>query len=1145
MGADRRGRSIWRNGAVVVCLALSLVTASAAAAAQPPEYVSSFGPDGSPATGFGKAGPVAVDQSLHVVYVLDIVDNALFKFDIDGAPVPFTGSAGYISGNEISGLALSAGSGQNQAAVDSASGRIYVTSGNAIKAFEANGEPALFSAGPGAGTNEIAIFTTLQGVAVDENGAIYVADFDAFTDGENITIFDSAGAVLAHLNTSVSIPVNLAVDTLGTVYVQEANGKVVKYVPSQFPVSASTIYPLAQAFGSNLSLTVSVDPATDDVYIAESGAQPRIARFSAEGALLSTFAGSGEEGEIEESQGIGIDGDSTRVFVADSPAVGLSQVEIFQPLVAAPTIEQLFVTQVTGDTARLGTEINPNTRGTDYQFEYGLADCSGGGCSKVPATPVEIGAGHDLVSVSEPISGLAPSTTYHYRVLSENDLGVSTSQDQTFTTQGVGVESRLSDSRVWELVSPASKLGGILVNASKGPMQAAEDGNSMAYQSLGSIEGDAEGNRAIERSTVISKRVGAAVWSSQDITPPHEKPTLVGAGNEYNVLSSDLSRALLETRDDNPLSPQASSKTPYLRLNSDPPTYLPLVTSKNAGANVPPGTDFGGKGKEITVSGATSNLDHLVLRSEAPLVPGAEGSSLYAWSDGQLETVSALPAIEGGAVVKAILGTGQGSTRHAVAEDGSRVFWSQGSYDSAGIGTTALYLRDLDTDETVRLDVVQPGASGAGEPRPAFQGASEDGSIVFFSDSQQLTEDASPEGRDLYRCVISNAVPPQCILTNLTASTAGPGESAAVQGLVSGLSEDGSAAYFVAEGVLNSGTNQAGDSPAAGKPNLYAWTNEEGVSFVVSLSSEDFLDWGFPKANPFSFYLSTSNSSDGRYFTFMSVLSLTGYDNRDAATGLAAQEVFLYDAEARSLKCISCNPTGARPKSQRIHVDAGFPIVDPQLIWQDRLVAGILPEARRSAVFDHSFYRPRAVLDNGRVFFNAVDALVPADSNGTWDVYQYEPTGVGSCTATSVSATVVRSDDACVGLVSSGTAGEEAGFLDASDTGDDVFFLTPGRLSAFDKDTVYDVYDARVNGVAAVLSLATECTGEACQPQVGPPNDPTPSSEAFRGPGNQRFCPKGKRKVKRNGRVRCVPHKHHKKKQKQRRRAGQTRGATR
>ena len=82
----------------------------------------------------------------------------------------------------------------------------------------------------------------------------------------------------------------------------------------------------------------------------------------------------------------------------------------------------------------------------------------------------------------------------------------------------------------------------------------------------------------------------------------------------------------------------------------------------------------------------------------------------------------------------------------------------------------------------------------------------------------------------------------------------------------------------------------------------------------------------------------------------MSDLPLTGYDNHDAVSGVADEEVFLYDAQANKLVCASCNPSGARPRGMfdkgngkegtaheaRTHVD-------PQGAWEGRWVAGSMP----------------------------------------------------------------------------------------------------------------------------------------------------------------------------------------------------------
>lgn len=73
------------------------------------------------------------------------------------------------------------------------------------------------------------------------------------------------------------------------------------------------------------------------------------------------------------------------------------------------------------------------------------------------------------------------------------------------------------------------------------------------------------------------------------------------------------------------------------------------------------------------------------------------------------------------------------------------------------------------------------------------------------------------------------------------------------------------------------------------------------------------------------------------------------------------------------------------------------------------------------------------------MFFNRPDRLVPGDINAQEDVYEWEPSGTGSCSSSS--GTFSGSTEGCLALVSSGVAAGESGFLDASETGGDVFFL--------------------------------------------------------------------------------------------------------
>lgn len=75
--------------------------------------------------------------------------------------------------------------------------------------------------------------------------------------------------------------------------------------------------------------------------------------------------------------------------------------------------------------------------------------------------------------------------------------------------------------------------------------------------------------------------------------------------------------------------------------------------------------------------------------------------------------------------------------------------------------------------------------------------------------------------------------------------------------------------------------------------------------------------------------------------------------------------------------------------------------------------------------------------------------------------------------------------------------------MDASASGDDVFFITRQALVAQDGDDALDVYDARVNGGFQAPPVPP-CGGEACRPPVTPAPAiyQAPPSATFVGPGN-------------------------------------------
>ncbi|MGH2834671.1 MAG: hypothetical protein ACRDKD_00555 [Solirubrobacteraceae bacterium] len=791
---------------------------------------------------------------------------------------------------------------------------------------------------------------------------------------------------------------------------------------------------------------------------------------------------------------------------------------------------------VASTSATLQATIDPNGEATSYYFEYGTSDEYGSSAPAAPGTAV----GPVEAEVVEHVQGLQPGTLYHYRVVAVAEVAPGRTQafagpDRTLSTQSSATGHRLPDGREWELVSPADKHGAE-IEPTDAVTQAAASGGALAFVTTAPTENGPPGFANFVQA--VSRRSSSG-WVTNDISPPHEAAVGINVG-DYHFFDEGLEHAIAEPVGAFlPLAASASEQTPYLRdvLSGEglcaTNCYTPLVTGCPAveaecrpavaeHADVPAGTAFGEEGKCPPPEGsailatncgpqalaATADLKHVILESRFALTSDApSGGALYEWSAGSLDLISVLP--NGEAIGSNSYFVGEEAsrvTRHAVSPDGSRVVWGDKNH---------AYLRDVAAGETVRIDAPEPGASGAGADTPTFQLASRNTKIVYFTDQQALTTDAGP-GDNLYRCeLVVVAGKDRCALLDLTPETGGvPGE--VIQN-VTGASEDGSWVYFVANGVLAPGaragtcepTGETFTPPPAESCSLYVW--HEGVTkLVATLSAADGPDWnGFGQVGTL-LKITARVSPDGQWFAFMSQRPLTGYDNRDAVTGERDEEAFLYDAATEHVLCVSCTPTGGRPTGVTY---AETKEVLGSFVWPpSQRLAASLPGWAGDGLSDSASHQPRFLGDGGRMFFNSPDALVPQDSNGTGDVYEFEPAGVGDCNRTADSGTTVfvAADEGCVSLVSSGDSSQESLFVDASESGGDVFFLTTAQLVGADGDRAFDLYDAHECTAGAPCypsppATAPPCdTGDSCKgaPSPQPSVFGAPSSATFSGSGN-------------------------------------------
>jgi hypothetical protein len=792
-----------------------------------------------------------------------------------------------------------------------------------------------------------------------------------------------------------------------------------------------------------------------------------------------------------------------RVIATNSDGTVTGETDAFTTLPAL-RIDSSYALDVAATSAALGAQIEPLGETATYRFEY-ISEAAyrenGGSFSglqpanSIPQPDGEIDAQAEDMEVMQRIHGLTPDTDYRYRVVAFDAVAPDGIAGPTHSliTQGTGGSLVLPDGRNWELVSPPDKHGaGILPIFGLAPgTEAAASGGAMAYLTTAPTEAEPAGNSNFTQ--VLSAR-GPDGWSSRDIAIPHNESTgATTSVDEYRTFSSDLSLGLVQPFGAfNPsLSEEASEQGPYLHsdyIHGDSGAfctsacYHPLVTGAPGFENVRPGAEFGVNvvgghrcppeplcGPQLLAT--TPDLAHVVLYSFTGLTstPGDKGG-LYEWSDGRLQLISILPS---GNPAGPGSSAGQGSSgvgsvvmptvaRNAVSGDGSRVYFTSNDvlYAREGIGTAQA------------RTVAVPGG--------AFQTASVDGSRVFVLAGEQLSE---------------------FLLESETSVALATG----VVGVI-GASEDGSSVYFVATSALTGGQENAqGERAESGQPNLYL-SQDGSTVFVATLSAKDSPDWG---GGQHDLILMTSRvSPDGDWLSFMSERSLTGYDNRDALSETPDQEVYVYhaagDGSEGTLACASCDPTDARPHGveyKRLEIANGSGLVGGG--------SGVWPESEWLAAnvpgWTSPYYQSRYLSDSGRLFFNSSDALVPQDTNGTEDVYQYEPPGAGDCTRESVA--FGQASNGCVSLVSSGTSPEESAFLDASEDGADVFFLTAAKLSLQDQDSSLDVYDAHQCSASSPCfppppPSPPACEGDACQSPVVAPSDPTPGSLTFHGPGN-------------------------------------------
>jgi hypothetical protein len=760
-----------------------------------------------------------------------------------------------------------------------------------------------------------------------------------------------------------------------------------------------------------------------------------------------------------------------------------------------PAIDGAGTTNLSSSDADLTAKINPDNGQTSYHFEYGTTTAYG---ASLPIPDAQIGEGARDVPVSQHVTGLSVSTTYHFRVVASNATGTVASPDHVWVygTGGGG----LPDNRAYEMVTPPQKnaalIGRVLFGI--GP-DVSEDGSRLILSSIQCFAGS-------ESCTGDRQTIGEQYLFTRDsrgwVTTPLAPPATQFEANTSWLVSAEAGTELFSM----PIPP-SNADVFYIRRPDG--SFVPVgpATPPSLGAIGP--SEWG---RETKV--ATSDLSHIVYQM-SPLWPfdassGNEANSVYEYA-GTENAAPVLVAVSGGGGSTDLIsqcgsvlgGSSNGAVPGEISTDGNTVYFTAGACPSGTglnsgipVPANAVYAR-VDKAEAVKISGRAPGecTSTSCQTSPAgaaqFAGASSDGSKAFFTSTQQLTDNASEDSENnLYEYDFANQDERKVVDVS-AGDTSGHGPR--VRGVVA-ISSDGSHVYFVAAGRLTDTANSQGQVALDGADNLYVYERDAShpngyTAFVAVLPNGDEEEWVERVGNV---------TPDGRFLVFTSRGKLTSDDTADDG----ANQVFRYDAQTGGLLRISIGELGFDDNGN--HSD-GTPCVNPGF--------KCLADAKILAA-ENGFYHagparsdPTMSHDGAYVFFESPVGLTPQALNEVQIV-------TGESGRTADAENIYEWHAGHVYLISDGRdiaqyAAESStvSLIGSDATGANVFFTTTDPLVAQDTDTQLDFYDARICSASAPCAPpsppSAPCLGEACHgtPSASPQTPISPTA-TFNGQGN-------------------------------------------
>ena len=624
----------------------------------------------------------------------------------------------------------------------------------------------------------------------------------------------------------------------------------------------------------------------------------------------------------------------------------------------------------------------------------------------------------------------------------------------------------LPDGRIYELVSPANKPGAQAAPDSQGhstEIWAAADGSSVAFYSTGPI-GDAPAG--VEDWTVAKRSAGSwqsygAIPLPLGIFKEVQESATYSIG-----FSADFTKSIFSTNSQFVPAQPGGLKSHLTDIGDihDLATGATVWLGEPLVSN-PLGRFSTYEYEYAFITGVSPDLSTVYFSDQGGYYEWHEGqvSPAGVLPDGSLDPYGAVPA--GFNPVATPVGRQNvEDTQNEVSEDGSRAFFvspsphscENGNGNDCAVDPPELYVRETAADGTQRTvlvsrDTLLPAVNGlpaaaphgplpftsantseTEEPPLSYVWATPDGSRAFFLSSDQLTAEApADDSGKLYEFNLDTET--LTYLSGATPPTSDPEPPAGAAVLAS--SRDGSRLLFV----------KLVQNPARSRTELDTeldlWTDgPEGprdgrITPIAPLDNSSGVDGGYFGQN----FVFTRAASDGSSFVFETKEAFPGFNFNNGQGKF--EQIYRYEVATNSLTCLSCAPAGVTPSGNaelatsenlelsynrdrgisengdRVFFDTPEPLVPwdsntkpPEVVNSELVSLGYdVYEWENGKLFlistgkssSDSFVGDNSANGNN-VFFATAEGLVPADTDGGYDVYDARIPEPGEKTASAV-----------------------------------------------------------------------------------------------------------------------------------------------